>query len=192
MQAENKQYVGKTLGEISRLRGQPWPETVIDLLLSENQKIFTCYMMMSEENVRMQLKLPWIKISTDAGGHDPAQDTVPVHPRAYGTYPRVLGKYVREEKVLSLEDAIRKMTSSVAARLSLSDRGLVCEGFMADVVVFDPATVGDRATFSDSHRLSTGIRDVWVNGVRVLKAGGHTGAKPGRIVDGPGRKNRSS
>jgi N-acyl-D-amino-acid deacylase len=192
LKPENRQYTGKTLGEISRLRGQPWPETVIDLLLAENQKIFTCYLVMSEENVRMQLKLPWVKVSTDAGGHDPAAETVPVHPRAYGTYTRVLGKYVREEKVLSLEDAIRKMTSSVAARLSLSDRGLLCEGFKADVVVFDPATVGDRATFADSHRLSTGIRDVWVNGARVLKCGEHTGAKPGRIVDGPGRKTGAS
>jgi dihydroorotase/N-acyl-D-amino-acid deacylase len=110
-----------------------------------------------------------------------------VHPRAYGTYPRVLGKYVRDEGVLPLEDAIRKMTSAVADRLGLRDRGQVRPGMFADLVVFDPATVGDRATFDAPHRLSVGVRDVWVNGQRVLEAGRHTGALPGRPVYGPGR-----
>lgn len=187
---ENKQYVGQRLTEIAAARGQDWVDTVFDLLLSEEQRIGTIYFSMSEANVRHQLQLPWIKISTDAGGYDPewALPLGPVHPRSYGTYTRVLGKYVREEKVLTLEDAIRKMTWSVAARLGLRDRGLLKEGTYADVVLFDPATVADRATFEEPHQLSTGVRDVWVNGVRVLENGEHTGAKPGRIVDGPGRR----
>jgi N-acyl-D-amino-acid deacylase len=138
--------------------------------------------------VRLQLKQPWIKISTDAGGVDPAwaAERGPTHPRAYGTYPRVLGKYVREGGVLTLEDAVRKMTSAVADRLSLRDRGLLRTGHYADVVIFDPATIADRATFAEPHQLSTGVRDVWVNGIRVLNNGTHTGATPGQFVRGPG------
>ncbi len=185
---ENKQYRGKSLAEIGRMRGQDWVDAAIDLLLSESQRIGTVYFMMSEENVALQLRQPWMKISTDAGGVDPAwaEEKGPTHPRAYGTYPRVLGRYVREQHVLSLEEAVRKMTSSVAARLSIQDRGLLREGYLADVVIFDPETVGDNATFESSHQLSTGIRDVWVNGKRVLDQGVHTGATPGRIVRGPG------
>jgi N-acyl-D-aspartate/D-glutamate deacylase len=139
----------------------------------------------------MQLGLPWIKIATDAGGHDPAWAAPlgPVHPRAYGTYPRVLGRYVRDERVLALEDAVRKMTSAVADRLGLRERGLLRAGCYADVVVFDPATIADQATFEAPHQLATGVRDVWVNGVRVLRGGAHTGATPGRVVTGPGRRD---
>ncbi|RIK41314.1 MAG: dihydroorotase, partial [Chloroflexi bacterium] len=185
---ENRQYIGKTLAEIARMRDQEWPDAVIDLLLSEQQRISTVYFMMSEDNVRLQLQQPWMKISTDAGGIDPSGQTNPVHPRAYGTYTRVLGKYVREERVIALEDAIRKMTSAVASRLSLHDRGSLRTGNWADIVVFDPETVADRATFTDPHQLSVGVRDVWVNGSRVLDNGQHTGAMPGQIVDGPGRR----
>ena len=185
---ENRQYIGKRLPEIAEMRGEEWPDTVRALLLSEGHRISTIFFMMSEENVRRQLKQPWIKISTDAGGIDPTGQTNPTHPRAYGTYTRVLGHYVRDEGVITLEDAIRKMTSSVADRLSLRDRGLLREGMLADVVVFDPETVRDNSTFTDPHQLSTGIRDVWVNGGRVLKDSEHTGAMPGRIVDGPGRR----
>jgi dihydroorotase/N-acyl-D-amino-acid deacylase len=184
---ENRQYIGKRLPEIAEMRGQDWPDTVRELLLSEHHRISTIFFMMSEDNVKSQLQKPWIKVSTDAGGIDPEGQTNPTHPRAYGTFPRVLGKYVREEGVLPLEDAIRKMTSSVADRLSMRDRGLLREGMKADVVIFDPETVGDRSTFTDPHQLSVGIRDVWVNGERVLRDGAHTGAMPGRVVDGPGR-----
>jgi dihydroorotase/N-acyl-D-amino-acid deacylase len=184
---ENRQYIGKRLPEIAEMRGQDWPDTVRELLLSEHHRISTIFFMMSEDNVKSQLQKPWIKVSTDAGGIDPEGQTNPTHPRAYGTFPRVLGKYVREEGVLPLEDAIRKMTSSVADRLSMRDRGLLREGMQADVVIFDPETVGDRSTFTDPHQLSVGIRDVWVNGERVLRDGAHTGAMPGRVVDGPGR-----
>ncbi|MCG8347427.1 MAG: D-aminoacylase [Chloroflexales bacterium] len=186
---ENQQYVGKRLSEIAASRGQEWIDAAFDLFLSEEQRISTIYFMMSEENIKLQLQQPWIKISTDAGGFDPewAKPLGPYHPRAYGTYTRVLGKYVRDEGVLTLEDAIRKMSSAVAHRLGLHDRGLLCAGQYADVVIFDPQTVGDRATFEDPHQLSAGVRDVWVNGVRVLKKGVHTGLRPGRIIDGPGR-----
>ena len=170
------------------MRDQDWIEATIDLLLSENQRIFTIYHTMSEDNVRLQLQLPWIKVSTDAGGVDPewAAAEGPLHPRSYGTYPRVLGRYVRDEKLMPLEEAILKMTSSVANRLSLWDRGRLHPGCWADVVVFDPDTVTDRSTFDDTHQLSIGIRDVFVNGIRVLENGAHTGATPGMFVKGPG------
>lgn len=185
---EHQQYVGRRLSEIAALRGQHWADTALDLLAAEGQRISTIYFSMDEANVRMQLGLPWIKIATDAGGHDPAWAAArgPVHPRAYGTYPRVLGKYVREERLLSLEEAVRKMSWAVASRLGLRDRGLIQAGCFADVVIFDPATIADRATFEAPHQLSVGVRDVWVNGVRVLAGGEHTGAKPGRFVRGPG------
>lgn len=185
---ENQQYVGKRLSEIAEMRGQSWVDAAIDLLISEQQRIGTVYFMMSEDNIRLQLQQEWMKVSTDAGGMDPAwaKAVGPVHPRAYGTYPRVLGKYVREERVISLEDAIRKMTSSVADRLGLRDRGTLRAGCFADVVVFDPETIGELATFEDPHQLSVGVRDVWVNGQQVLADGEHTGAKPGQFVKGPG------
>jgi N-acyl-D-amino-acid deacylase len=184
LQPENRQYAGRRLTEIAEMRGQNWLDSVIDLLLSERQRIFTIYFSMDETNVALGLQQPWVKISTDAGGLDPAwaREQGPTHPRAYGTYPRVLAKYVREEKLLTLEDAIRKMSGSVAARLGLRERGLLHPGYFADVVVFDPATITDRATFEDSHQLSTGIRDVWVNGTRVVRDGMHTGATPGKVV----------
>lgn len=185
---ENLDYVGMRLSEIAATRGQEWVDTVIDLLLSEEQRISTIYFSMHEDNLKHQMRQPWIKFSTDAGGFDPAWAVKmgPYHPRAYGTYPRVLGKYVREEAVLPLEEAVHKMTWAVAARLGLHQRGLLRQGCYADVVVFDPATIGDRATFEEPHQLSLGVRDVWVNGIRVLKDGTHTGATPGRIVEGPG------
>ena len=185
---EHAPYVGKRLNEIAAMRGQDWIDTVISLLLAEGRRIPTIFFMMSEENVRLKLQQPWIKISTDAGGHDPvaAGKHQPVHPRSYGTYPRVLGKYVREEGILTLEDAIRKMTSAVANRLGLHNRGKLQAGCHADVVIFNPDTITDRATFTNSHQLSVGVRDVWVNGVRVLANDVHTGAKPGHIVSGGG------
>jgi N-acyl-D-amino-acid deacylase len=185
--SEFQQYVGKRLSEIATLRGQSWVDAVFDLLIAEEQRISTIYFKMTEENIRLQLPLPWIKISTDAGGYDPSWGKAlgPVHPRAYGTYPRVLGKYVREEGIITLEEAISKMTWAVASRLGLSDRGQLVKGFLADVVVLDPSTVRDRATFEDPHQFSCGVREVWVNGVRVLRNGAHNGATPGRIVYGP-------
>ncbi len=187
---ENRKYAGMRLTEIQADRGDAdWVDTAFELLLSERQRISTIYFSMSEDNLAEQLRQPWIKVSTDAGGMDPAwaEPMGPTHPRGYGTYTRVLGKYVREEGVLTWEDAIRKMTSAVADRLSLHDRGVLRAGAYADIVIFDPTTVTDNATFEQSHQLSTGVRDVWVNGARVVSEGVHTGATPGRIVDGPGR-----
>jgi N-acyl-D-amino-acid deacylase len=181
---EHRAYVGRRLAEIADMRGQHWVDAALDLLAAEGQRIDTIYFSMDEANVRMQLGLPWIKIATDAGGYDPAWAAPlgPVHPRAYGTYPRVLGRYVRDERVLPLEDAVRKMTSAVAERLGLRERGLLRPGCYADVVVFEQATIADQATFEAPHQLARGVRDVWVNGVRVLLGGAHTGATPGRVV----------
>ncbi len=185
---EHQGYAGKRLSEIAAERGQEWIDAAMDLILAEGQRIFTVYFMMSEENVALQMRQPWMKFGTDAGALDPATATEITHPRAYGTYPRVLGKYVREEGVIPIEDAVRKMSSAVADRLGIRDRGLLREGHHADVVVFDPATAGDRATFTAPHQLSVGVRDVWVNGARVLRDGAHTGATPGRFVRGPGAR----
>lgn len=180
----NKRYVGKRLDEIANMRSEHWVDAAMNLILDEGQRISTIYYSMSEENLKTQLVQPWIKISTDAGGFDPSwgKDLGPTHPRAYGTYTRVLGKYVREEAVLALEDAIRKMTSAVADRVGLRNRGLLRKGMKADVVLFDPETVSDNASFEDPHQLSTGVTNVWVNGTRVLKDSIHTGALAGQIV----------
>lgn len=181
---ENQPYIGKNLAQIAAARGQDWLDCTIDLLRSEGQRIGTIFLSISEDNLRTQLPLPWIKFSTDAAGVDPAwaAELGPTHPRAYGTYPRVLGNYVRELRLLTLEDAVHKMTGAVADRLGLRLRGHLRTGFYADVVLFDPHTISDRATFADSHQLSVGVQDVWVNGQRVLRNGEHTGAVPGRFV----------
>jgi N-acyl-D-aspartate/D-glutamate deacylase len=149
------------------------------------------FFMMSENDIEMALKAPWMGIGSDAAATEQLgkMDALGLpHPRSYGTFPRLIAEYVRKRGVITLEDAVRKMSSAVADRLSLRDRGLLRQGLLADVVIFDPETIGDRATFEDPHQLSVGVRDVWVNGGRVLENGEHTGAKPGRIVDGPGRK----
>jgi dihydroorotase/N-acyl-D-amino-acid deacylase len=183
---ENKKYVGKRLSEIAADMGKDWIDTIIDLILSEEQGIGTIFFMMTEDNLKLQMQQPWIKFGTDAGGADPDKPLGLVHPRSYGTYPRILGKYVREERVMRLEEAIRKMSSAVANRLFIKDRGYLKEGNYADIVLFDKNTIGDRATFENPHQVSTGVLHVLVNGVAVVKNGKHTDAKPGRIVRGPG------
>jgi dihydroorotase/N-acyl-D-amino-acid deacylase len=183
---ELKKYEGNRLSEIMADMKLTAPETVIALTLAEKGELGKINFSMSEENVAMQLKRPWVVIGSDAGGQDPDSATGLVHPRSYGTFARVLGKYVRTDSVLTLEDAVRKMTSATAGRLMLHDRGLLREGMFADVVVFDPATIIDHATFEKPHQLSTGVQYVFVNGVAVVSDGKHTGAKPGRVVRGPG------
>jgi N-acyl-D-aspartate/D-glutamate deacylase len=183
---ENSRWVGKRLAEVATEQHKRWPDAAIDLLLSEQRDIGTIFFLMSEDNVALQLRQPWIKIGTDAGGYDPDSARGLTHPRSYGTYPRILGRYVREQRVISLEDAVRKMSGAVATRLSIRDRGVLAQGYYADVVVFDPATIIDRATFEQPHQLSTGVQYVFVNGVAVVSNGRHTGAKPGRLVRGPG------
>lgn len=183
---EHKQFEGKFLADIASAMNRPWPDAVIELILSEGHDLDKLNFTMSEDNVRMQLKWPWVSIGSDAGGVDPDSATGVVHPRAYGTYPRILGRYVREQKLLTLEDAVRRMTGAVASRLALRDRGLLLEGMFADIVIFDPATIMDLATPERPHQLSRGVEQVWVNGVRVLRDGRHTNAKPGRALRGPG------
>ena len=183
---QHQKYVGKRLSEVAASMGKPWPEAVLALLVAERQRIATIYFMLSEDNLALQLKQPWIKIATDAGGSTPETGEAPVHPRTYGTYPRVLGKYTRDQGVMPMEEAVRKMTSAVANRLSIFDRGLLREGLMADIVVFDPAKVIDRATFEQPHQISAGIPYVFVNGTLVVDEGKHTGALPGRVMRGPG------
>lgn len=183
---EHEEWIGSTLEEVTEEMEVPWVDAVMDLLRVEQQRIGTIYFLMSEENVRMKLQQPWMKFGTDAGGMDPDSVTGGTHPRAYGTYPRIVGHYVREEGVIPMEEAVRKSTSAVATRLSLQDRGVLRPGMKADIVVFDPETIGDRATFEDPHQLSVGVEHVLVNGVPVLRDGEHTGERPGRTVRGPG------
>lgn len=163
-----------------------WLDAVMDLLLAEGRNIGAIYFLMNEDNVKLTLKQPWMIIGTDAGGMDPDSARGGAHPRAYGTYTRILGKYVRDEGILPLEEAIRKMTGAVAERLLIADRGLLREGLYADVVVFDPATIQEHSTFEEPHKLSTGVEHVLVNGVAVVSDGRHTGAKPGRAIRGAG------
>jgi N-acyl-D-amino-acid deacylase len=179
-------YAGKRLSEIAAAMGRTPLDAAMDLILGERRRVETTYFLMSEENVRRNLQQPWMKIGTDAGGLDPDSTRTLTHPRAFGTYPRILGRYVRDEGALTLEEAVRKMTSAVATRLSLADRGSLSPGSLADMVLFDPATIADRATYEQPLQLSVGVRHVWVNGVQVLQDGRHTGARPGRAVRGPG------
>ena len=186
-QPENQQYVGKRLNEIAAMKNQDWRDAAMDLILSERTRVEATYFLMSEDNIKLQLRQPWIKFGIDGRGVDPEQMKGQLaHPRVYGTFPRVLGLYVREEKVLPLEDAVRKMTSSATRRLGIRDRGILQEGFFADIAVFNPDTVIDRSTFENPNQLSTGVEYVFVNGVAVVKAGKVTGEKPGVALRGPG------
>jgi len=186
--AENKQYSGKRLNEIATMMNKPWEDAAMDLLISERQRIGTVYFLMSEDNVKLNLAQPWMKFGTDAGGVDPDSARGLTHPRAYGNFPRIMGKYVRDEHVMPLEEAVRKATSAVATRLSIPDRGILRAGFFADVVVFDPATIADRSTFEQPHQPSVGVKYVFVNGTMIVRDGKHTGAKPGRVLRGPGAR----
>ncbi len=186
-----KQYEGQRLDQIARAMKKDWFEAWSDIVLQEKATIGAIFHMMTEANLPMQIRQPWIKWATDADGMDPDNTGgLLSHPRAYGNYPRLLGRYVREQKVIGLEEAIRKGTSAVARRLMIKDRGLLEEGYYADLIVFDPATIMDRATFEQPHQLSVGVEQVFVNGVAVVVAGKHTGAKPGKIVRGAGWTGR--
>jgi N-acyl-D-amino-acid deacylase len=182
----NQKWSGHRLSEVAAGTGRDWLETLMDLVLTEPGGIGTIYFLMNEDNVRLQLKQPWMKIGTDASGPDPDSSAGVVHPRSYGTYPQILGKYVRDEHIIPLEDAVRKMSSAVAERLLIRDRGLLRPGMYADVVIFDPETIRQNSTYENPNQLSTGVRTVFVNGVATVENGRHTGAKPGRIVRGPG------
>jgi len=186
-----KRYEGQRLSQIARAMGKTWPDAIIDLTLAEHDRLGQLLFIASDSNVAMQIRQPWMKFGTDAEGLDPdSMKGQMTHPRAYGNYPRILGRFVREQQLLTLEGAVRKMTGAVAARLSIRDRGLLNEGMYADVVLFDPATIIDRATYEQPNQLSVGVRELFVNGVAVLRDGVHTGAKPGRVVLGPGVRGR--
>ena len=183
-----KYLTGKTLQEVAAMRGTSPEETAMDLVIDDDSRVATVYFMMSEENTRKQIAQPWVSFGSDAESIAPEGVFLKSnpHPRAYGNVARLLGRYVREEKVIPLEEAIRKLTSLPAHNLRLYNRGLLLPGFVADVVVFDPLTIVDCATFEKPHEYSRGVFDVFVNGVHVLKEGEHTGALPGRVVRGPG------
>jgi N-acyl-D-amino-acid deacylase len=187
----NKKYEGQSVAAIAKDRGVAPEDTLMDLLVEEEGNVSAIYFIMTEEDVKEAMKLPWVSIGSDgtAVRSDGVLGQGRPHPRWYGTFPRVLGKYVREEKVLTLEEAIRKMTSLPAAQLRLTDRGLLKVGMAADVVVFDPERVIDRATFEDPHRYAEGIDIVMVNGEVVIDEGRHTGATPGRVLRGPGSRS---
>ncbi len=180
-------YEGQRLDQIARQMGKDWPDALMEIVVAEKAEIGAIFHMMTEANLPSQIRQPWIKWGTDADGMNPDSTLgLLAHPRAYGNYPRLLGRYVREQKVIPLEDAIRKGTGAVARRLSIRDRGFLLPNYYADVIIFDPNTIGDRATFEKPHQLSVGMDYVFVNGTAVVAAGKHTNAKPGKLVRGPG------
>jgi N-acyl-D-amino-acid deacylase len=184
---EHRAYIGKSLADIAEMRGQDWIDAALDLIVQEPERVGCLLHLMTEENIERQLREPWVMLGSDAAGYDPALQPdggTTGHPRAMGNFARLLAHYVRERGVLTLEDAVHRMTGLPAHHLRLTDRGELRAGAFADVVVFDPATIQDRSTYADAGQLSTGVRDVWVNGVWVLRDGQHTHALPGHRLSG--------
>ena len=184
-----KPLTGKSLAEVAKMRGKDVIDTIMDLISEDESRIDTIYFLMSEENVKKEMAKPWISFGSDEASQAPEGAFLKSnpHPRAYGNFARVLGKYVRDEKVISLGEAVRRLSAQPATNLGLDHRGLIKEGMFADLAVFDPATISDRATFEKPHQYAVGMRHVFVNGVQVLKDGEHTGAKPGHALWGPGK-----
>ena len=185
-----KPLTGKTLAEVAKLRGKSPEETAMDLVIKDGSRVSTVYFLMSEDNVRKEIALPWVSFGSDAESLAPEGAFLKSnpHPRAYGNFARLLGKYVRDEKIVPLEEAVRRLSALPAANLKLDRRGALKPGYFADIVVFDPGRVQDHATYDKPHQYSTGVVHVFVNGVQVLRNAEHTGAKPGRVVRGPGWK----
>lgn len=183
-----KPLTGKTLAEVAAMRGKSPEETAMDLVVEDGSRVGTVYFLMSEDNVRRQIQLPWMSFGSDAASQAPEGVFLKsgAHPRTYGNFARLLGHYVRDEKLIPLEQAVYRLTTLPATNLGIKDRGALKPGYYADVVVFDPATIGDRSTFEKPHQYSVGMRDVLVNGVAVLRNGEHSGATPGRAVRGAG------
>jgi N-acyl-D-amino-acid deacylase len=183
-----KPLTGRTLAEVARMRGKSPEETAMDLVVEDGSRVGTVYFLMSEENIRRQVQLPWVSFDSDEASQKPEGVFLKAnpHPRAYGNFARLLGRYVRDEKLVPLEEAIRRLSGFPAETLQLNRRGRLAPGYFADVVLFDPATIQDHATFAAPHQYATGVVHVLVNGVQVLKDGEHTGATPGRVVRGPG------
>jgi N-acyl-D-amino-acid deacylase len=182
-----KYLTGKTLAEVAAMRGTSAEDTIIDLVIEDDSRVGTAYFLMSEENIRKKIARPWVAFGSDAESMAPEGVFLKSnpHPRAYGTFARLLGKYVREENIISLSEAIRRLTSFPAENLGLENRGRLQEGYFADITIFDPATITDHATYSDPHQYASGVQHVIVNGVPVLLDGEHTGATPGRFVRKP-------
>jgi len=185
-----KKYTGKSLAEMAVIRGKSPEETAIDLIIEDSSRISTIYFLMDEANVKKQIALPWVSFGSDEGSYTNAGVFVlsNAHPRAYGNFARVLGKYAREERVISVAEAVRKLSKLSAEKLHIKNRGQLKAGYYADIVIFDPSTIADHAVFDKPHQYATGVSDVFVNGVPVLQNGEHTGAMPGRFVKGPGWK----
>jgi N-acyl-D-amino-acid deacylase len=185
-----KPLTGKTLAEVAASRGRTPEDTVLDLVVEDGSRVGVVFFQMSEENVRRQVRLPWVAFGSDAGSMAPEGVFLKssTHPRAYGNFARLLGRYVREEGLVPLEEAVRRLSSMPAENLGLEGRGRLVPGHFADVAVFDPATVADRATYEDPHQYAVGVRHVLVNGVVVLRDGEHTGARPGRALRGRGAR----
>ncbi|MEP6700201.1 MAG: D-aminoacylase [Bacteroidota bacterium] len=185
-----KKYTGKTLAEVAAIRGKSPEETAMDLIIGDSTRVGVAYFLMTEENVKKQLALPWVSFGSDEASYTTEGVFLKsnAHPRAYGNFARVIGKYCRDEKIISLPEAIRKLSKLPATNLKLQKRGELKVGNYADIVIFDPAAVKDPASFAKPHQYSTGVIHVFVNGVQVLKDGEHTGSKPGRFVKGPGYK----
>lgn len=185
-----KNFTGKTLGQVAKIYGRSPEETAMDLVITDGTRVGTAYFLMTEENVKRQIQLPYVSFGSDAESSTASGNFLktPTHPRAYGNFSRLLGKYVRDEKVISLEEAIRRLTSLPAGNLRIKKRGLLQAGYYADLAIFDAAKVQDHATFENPHQYSTGMVHVFVNGTQVLEDGEHTNEKPGRIVRGPGWK----
>ncbi len=183
-----KPLIGKTLAEVAASRGTSPAETMIDLVIEDDSRVDTVYFLMSDENVAKKAALPWMSFGSDEGAYAPEGVFMlsGAHPRAYGTFARVLGKYARDEGLMPLEEAVRRLTSFPAGNLKIRDRGKLEEGYFADIVIFDPNDINDNATYAEPHQLATGVIHVFVNGQQVLKDSEHTGAKPGRVVRGPG------
>jgi N-acyl-D-amino-acid deacylase len=183
-------YTGKTLAEVAKLRNRSVQDTAMDLVAEDGSRVQVVYFLMSEDNVKRQIQLPWVSFGSDAASMSTEGVFLKTstHPRAYGNFARLLRKYVRDEHAVPLTEAIRKLTSLPAANLRIKERGQLAPGYFADIVVFDPNNIADHATYERPHQYATGVRDVWVNGTQVLKEGEHTGRKPGRVVRGPGWK----
>ena len=188
-----KPLTGKSLAEVAKMRGKDPIETIMDLIAEDESRIDSVYFLMSEENVKKEIVKPWISFGSDEASQAPEGVFLKSnpHPRAYGNFARVLGKYVRDEKVITLPEAIRRLSAFPATNLGLDHRGSLKEGMFADVVVFDPVTIADRATYQKPHQYAVGVKHVFVNGVQVIKDGEHTGAKPGRALWGPGKMTKS-
>ncbi|MGY8887349.1 MAG: N-acyl-D-amino-acid deacylase family protein [Flavobacteriales bacterium] len=185
-----RHYTGKTLTEIAKIHGKSPEETAIDMVIADGSRVGTVYFLMSEENLKKQIALPYMSFGSDAASQAPEGVFLNsnAHPRAYGNFSRLLGKYVRNEQIISIEEAVRKLTSLPASNLKIKKRGSLIKGFFADLAIFNPETIQDHATFTDPHQLSNGMIHVLVNGKQVLENGDHTGAMPGRVVRGPGYK----